>query len=267
MNIKIVDRVSGRIAGITLASFLQMLHAERRSCQIMITSNGRRGFLLVIDGEIASASYETMEAEAAVYELVTWEEVELQIAAAPAGTHPRLNLSLEHILMEAARLADEQRWPDGTVSPALNKLLEPAVDQTDGWNIETSKQTKETQMDNLQEILGEAMSIDGAMGVALVAVNSGMALGKAGGAANFDLDVAAAGNTAVVKAKLRVMSDLGLRNEKIEDILITLGTQYHLIRLLGSDDSLFLYLVLNRNTANLAMARHKLAVIERKVII
>lgn len=122
-------------------------------------------------------------------------------------------------------------------------------------------------MDNVNELLQEAMMIDGAMGAALVAVDSGMALGKVGGGSSFDLDVAAAGNTAVVKAKLRVMNDLGLRHEKIEDILITLGQQYHLIRLLGSDDSLFIYLVLNRNTANLAMARHKLAGIERKVVV
>ena len=62
----------------------------------------------------------------------------------------------------------------------------------------------------------------------------------------------------MVKAKLNVMKDLGIRGD-IEDVLITLQSQYHLIRPRGSDRSLFLYLVLNKDTANLALARRQLS--------
>ncbi len=108
--------------------------------------------------------------------------------------------------------------------------------------------------------LNEAMTVAGAMAVALVDMSSGMPLGTLGGA-GIDLDVAAAGNTEVVRAKLKTMSDVGIKGE-IEDILITLNTQYHLIRPLGSDSSVFLYLVLNKTQANLAMARRTLARLE-----
>ncbi len=121
---------------------------------------------------------------------------------------------------------------------------------------------KDYNVSNIETILKDAMQIDGAIGVALVDYTSGMALGQAGGGA-LNMDVAGAGNTEVVRAKLRTMEALGL-HERIEDILITLDTQYHIIRLLGdkSGMGLFLYLALNKSQANLALARHKLATLE-----
>jgi hypothetical protein len=117
---------------------------------------------------------------------------------------------------------------------------------------------------NIDTALKEAMSIAGAVGVALVDYDSGMSLGTSGGGEWLDLEIAAAGNTEVVRSKLRVMAALAL-NDQIEDILITLHRQYHMIRLLDSvksRSSLFLYLVLDRDRANLALARHYLKRIE-----
>ena len=111
--------------------------------------------------------------------------------------------------------------------------------------------------------LKDAMQIDGAIGVALVDRSSGMALGLAGGGRDFDLQVAAAVNTEVIRAKLRTMEMLNL-HENIEDMLVTLDTQYHLIRPLTgrSGQGLFLYLALNKERSNLALARHQLKRIE-----
>jgi hypothetical protein len=117
---------------------------------------------------------------------------------------------------------------------------------------------------NIETALKEAMAIEGATGAALVDWDSGMALGTLGGSKHLDLDLAAAGNTEVVRAKMRTLETLRL-NDSVEDILITLSTQYHVIRLLGKTDgshNLFLYLVLDRNKANLALARHHLKRIE-----
>ena len=119
-------------------------------------------------------------------------------------------------------------------------------------------------MTNIDRALDLAANIKGAFAVALVDYDSGMRLGSRGGSPEFDLDVAAPGNSEVVRTKLEVMSKLGLR-ESIEDILITLNSQYHLIRPIhgAADEKLFLYLVLNRAQANLAMARRDLRVIEQ----
>jgi hypothetical protein len=120
-------------------------------------------------------------------------------------------------------------------------------------------------MSNIDHTLDMAANIKGAFAVAIVDYDSGMTLGSRGGSPEFDLDVAAPGNSDVVRTKLDVMQKLGLR-ESIEDILITLDTQYHLIRPVrgNTDEKLFFYLVLNRTQANLAMARRDLRVIENQ---
>jgi hypothetical protein len=122
---------------------------------------------------------------------------------------------------------------------------------------------------NIETALKEAMNIEGALGVALVDWDSGMPLGTLGGGKYLDLDLAAAGNTEVVRAKMRTMQSLNL-NDTIEDILITLTKQYHLIRLMTHADgahNLFLYLALDRSKANLALARHHLRRIENDLSI
>lgn len=113
--------------------------------------------------------------------------------------------------------------------------------------------------------LAECMNIDGALAVALVDLSSGMALASEQGssAKRLNLEVAAAGNTNVLRAKYETMKNLGI-NEGIEDILITLGSQIHLIRPVTSESGkgLFIYLALDKAKANLAMARHKLRILE-----
>ncbi|MFD7641340.1 hypothetical protein ACFV4P_11865 [Kitasatospora sp. NPDC059795] len=120
---------------------------------------------------------------------------------------------------------------------------------------------------NIDSALAEAMGIEGAIGVALVDYESGMSLGFLGGSQQLDLEIAAAANTEVVRAKMRALAALSI-DETIEDVLITLSGQYHLIRpLASSQGSLFLYLALDRSRGNLALARHGLKRIESSLAI
>ncbi|TIX49306.1 hypothetical protein E5222_15775 [Alteraurantiacibacter aquimixticola] len=117
-----------------------------------------------------------------------------------------------------------------------------------------------------QDKLDEIMEIDGAIATALVDMDSGMALATSGNPKGLDLEVAAAGNTNVMKAKMNTMADLGLK-ENIEDILITLDSQIHMIRPATSESGkgLFIYVALDKKKANLAMARHKLRIVEKGI--
>ena len=100
--------------------------------------------------------------------------------------------------------------------------------------------------------------------MALVDGASGLSLATAGGSTALNVELAGAGAADFLRAKRRVMDALGLK-DTIEDVMITLGKQYHLIRFLGPDPTVFLYLVLDREGANLGMARHKLAGLGRRI--
>ena len=156
------------------------------------------------------------------------------------------------------------RLPDSDPKTVWFMLLDKVVSLVEAdrfFNLDEDPRIGDTKLaSNLEQSMQQIMSIDGAMAAALVDYRSGMCLSKAGTALN--LDLAAAGNTQVVRAKLQTVETLGLRRG-IEDILITLVDQYHLIRLVPNHQGLFLYLVLDKNKGNLALARYKLSDIER----
>lgn len=136
-------------------------------------------------------------------------------------------------------------------------------------SVQSTRITIEEQynMSSLDDALQQLLAIEGATGAAIVDYGSGMALAQ-GGNPSFDLGIAAAGNSNVVRAKLATMRDLGITDE-IDDILITLSSQYHLINVLNTTGAsgLFIYLVLNSASANLALARHKLKGIAAQIVV
>jgi predicted regulator of Ras-like GTPase activity (Roadblock/LC7/MglB family) len=104
-------------------------------------------------------------------------------------------------------------------------------------------------------------AIDGYIAGALVDADSGMLMAGYS-QSNIDLDLAAAGNAEVVRAKRRVAESLRIESA-IEDILISLEDQYHLIRPLETNKHVFLYVIIDRRRSNLAMARHQLKSFEK----
>ncbi|ARU03477.1 hypothetical protein CCO03_01175 [Comamonas serinivorans] len=117
-------------------------------------------------------------------------------------------------------------------------------------------------MATVKQSLDELMNSDGALCAAIVDSSSGMMLGSVG--TGVDMEVAAAGNTEVMRAKVKTMRALGL-NDVIDDMLITLGKQYHIIRPSSRKDGVFIYFVLDKARANLAMARRKVQDVDKEL--
>ncbi|QDC08583.1 roadblock/LC7 domain-containing protein [Oceanicola sp. D3] len=112
--------------------------------------------------------------------------------------------------------------------------------------------------------ISDLKNIAGFIGACLVDSDTGLMLASESSGVKFDLEAAGAANTEVVRAKNAAMQALGL-DDHIEDILITLGTQYHLIRPLESNPAVFVYVAVDRKTANLGMARLTVKNVEGKL--
>ena len=101
-----------------------------------------------------------------------------------------------------------------------------------------------------------ASEIPGFIAASLVDLDSGMTLGARSTRSEFDLAAASAYNSEMVKQKLKIMKALNLRTH-LEDMLLTLGDQIHLIKLVSPGT--FVYLAADRASSNLAIVRNAVA--------
>lgn len=251
---------------VTVHGFLQLLETERQTCQLRITMP-RLARLWVRRGMIVGGAVGATRGLEAVYQILSWSDAAFTVADLPAAGEFDVEVPISRVLLDSARIEDEQsrgadadEWfselftedtaaDSSRVSETLN------IEQKDTQSV-PSVQKKEPNMASIEETLNTAHSLDGSLGVALADYESGMCLGMRGGGADINLEIAAAGNTEVVRAKQRVMRDLDIGGG-IQDILITLNDQYHII-LPIPNTTIFLYSALKRDKANLALARMKL---------
>jgi hypothetical protein len=111
--------------------------------------------------------------------------------------------------------------------------------------------TEKALVDMIAKIEGD---VNGVIATAAVDLESGMTLAAKSNKSDFDLTVASAYNSELVKQKMKIMKALNLK-VNLEDMLLTLTDQFHLIKLLPGGAS-FLYLAADKSTTNLAILRN-----------
>ncbi len=119
-------------------------------------------------------------------------------------------------------------------------------------------------MASIDESLKEILTINGAMAASVFDWASGMTLGMVSNS-NFDIELASAGNAEVVKAKMATIKSLNLVG-KIEDMLITLSDQIHILAIVPAYPELCVYVALDSTKANLALARMKVQGVVKTLI-
>ncbi|MEU8469862.1 hypothetical protein AB0F30_18370 [Streptomyces sp. NPDC029006] len=126
-------------------------------------------------------------------------------------------------------------------------------------------------MPGIDECLLEAMRLPGARGAALVDWTSGLALGTVGEAPGGDHETTAA-EAAELARMATEHGTFAARGDDVlpvEDLIISNGDSYHLLRFLDTsfDSSVFLHLWLGREEGNLALARIRLGEMAARLVL
>jgi CheY-like chemotaxis protein len=257
----LAQRVKGRVENITLASFLQLLEMERKTCTLSVASLGRKGSLYFQAGRLTGAETEDLSGQAAALEIVTWEHADIEISDATPPGEPAIDLALRYLLLEAMRLKDERDAPrvagfdpDETLVSQLGaaspSAAGPAADLSG----------------TIGESLQRAKSIKGSAALLLAEIASGAVIAATGGAPGVDLGQATVAAVAqLLRQKQRIADQLGL-HDPLQEVLLTTHDRYYVVRSLGLGAGYFLLLLLDRDKANLARAQLDLVAIERDLI-
>ncbi|HEX4495665.1 MAG TPA: response regulator [Thermoanaerobaculia bacterium] len=247
----LAQSVKGRVENISLASFLQLLEMERKTCTLSIRSHhpeaDREGKLYFRAGRLIGATTGAVTGATrgrdAALEIVTWEHADIEIADGCPPIDPEIESPLSFLLMEGMRLKDEQGRP-----PEPVEVEEPDLDAT---LIDLPPRSQE-----LSRLLSERMSRGkGTKGVeAILLVDlGGNVLAGVGEGEKRGAEIAA--------AAARFLRDRAL-SEPLQELLVTTADRYWLFRLVGGGRR-FLLLLLDRHLGNLARAQLDLVEIER----
>jgi DNA-binding response OmpR family regulator/predicted regulator of Ras-like GTPase activity (Roadblock/LC7/MglB family) len=250
-------RANWQLRGVSLIGLLQTLEIERGAAAIRVQDNAQVVWIYIQDGRLVHAKSDVGIGLTVAAMALRWAKPRVEVHLLPHRIERTMDASITEAILDAARIEDEHAKADD-----FDFEPDPPIpaDEPQPAAVNRVPNRKEHDMSNIKESLNKASDLSGTLGIALVDYASGMTLGTYGSGIN--LDVAAAGNMSVMRAKQSVMRDLGIKG-KIEDILISIDTQYHIIRPVG--ESLFLYIALDRKSANLAMARLKLAKIAEEL--
>ncbi len=263
-----------------LPGLARRIQSERGSFTLHVNAGIEYGSLTFLDGVLVDAQNARRTGDRAALDILGWRQTSVVFDRVVPLAPATVRQGLGALIAEAERAA---RPPDGAASEEI--LAPPTLPlrpsgaesrsqpqpqpQTQPSSISSSSSssssTKE-DMANINKTLEETMKIDGAIGAAIADWESGLCLGMAGGGSRLNVEVAAAGNCQVVKAKMATMNELGIKGA-IHDILITLDDQIHLLRPLKRGDNMFIYLAIDKAKGNLAMARHRLAKLETELSI
>jgi len=101
----------GTMTGISVASFLQLIQMDQKSCALEVHGkNGQKGFLYFNQGVLYDAACGQLKQEEATLEIVSWENVLLSFNALPLKkTHRKIRTDLTSLLLEGLKQKDETR--------------------------------------------------------------------------------------------------------------------------------------------------------------
>ena len=124
------DVVRGRMSAVPLATLLQLMQLERKTCSLLVRSGSRKGRLHLVSGELVNAyAFELdTDGEEAARHLLGWETVSIDFERSLHNHERRIETPLKTLLLEVARQRDEAVAREDAVRAATPTPGDLAID-------------------------------------------------------------------------------------------------------------------------------------------
>lgn len=228
----------GSIHGLSLVDLLQMFHYARRSLAIAVDGLVP-GHVFVENGQLIHAEYRELVGEPALRAILTMPAGSLRTMVLPPSIPHSITRDFETLLLDSLRRVDEA---------SLHGLDAELAELDDG---------RSDQRGDLQRFVAHLRQIDGYAAALMIDCDSGVMVGS-DGELGFDLRAAAVGYGELYRIERDTIARLD-GSDQIEDVVIALSRQYHVLRAVDAQPSLVLCVVLDRSAASLGLARYALA--------
>ncbi len=251
---------SGAIAVSMLDEVVQLYGLAQRSGRLRVLSGEGAGDIDFDSGRVVHAQTGALRGIDAFNQILSWSSGSFSWTAEPPE-EATIDLGLSELLLDAYRLRDERAAgiDPGSTNDADDELL------LDAWQ-DSAQPGGRARGDNVEHNLTKLERSDGFLGAAVFDAESGVCVASLDKSPTLHISDSVGGHAELVRAERRTIAQLKLE-DALEDIIISLQREYHLLRPCRRRPSLCLFLVLERSKANLAMARHLLSDVERDMVL
>ena len=271
---------SGAIAVSMLGEVVQLYGLANRTGFLRVNAPDGEGEIAFESGRVIDAAAPGLRGIPAFNAILSWNSGGFSWDA----NHPReqtIHGGLSELLIDAYRLRDEKdagvNSGSGRTGPGLDDddLTDQAFDALMGdLDMEepsagsSAAVAAEAEDDdsNVGAKLQKLERLEGFLAAALFDMSAGRCVAALERDPAAEIREAVLGHAELVEAKRRTISRLQI-DDDLEDIVITLPDEYHLLRLCRHHPQLFFYLTLDRSEANLAMARYLLSNVEKDIVL
>jgi hypothetical protein len=245
LSVDVVGVTRGRLNGVSLASVLQMLHMEQRSCRLRVRSGTMLGELFVRNGSLIHGALRSMDPRSAALTMLAWSHADVVFDRLPPRTERTIDESLEFLLIEAARLLDESQPSNELATAVLSgattaSWLVPAVLRGDA-----------------EALCAEVIKLPGAVLCAVVDFEHRLQL--AFHARSEDRAHKLAATLSDLMTSIAALFDELTLRSNTEDVLITAGSEHLLLRPLRTNPTLVLFASFDRGSTSLGLVRAQLS--------
>ena len=140
---------------LSLCSFLQTVEREKRTCSISLQSQGNTGTLYFFNGLLIEGETENAQGARAVYDIISWEDVEVEVDNKCKKETKKLDVPLNFIIKEelykrTQMVQDKKETPTGDKNSSEDNKID-----TEETNMNLEKMRK--SMDILKEDMADAL--------------------------------------------------------------------------------------------------------------